>query len=98
MFPLLVGATFLLIGIAIPSSSSTWFNLRTPWTRASEPVRDRTRRLTGHSMVGAGVVMIVGGVTLPAEFGLPVVIGAVVAAIAGPVIYSYLTSRREPGE
>ncbi len=61
-------------------------------------MRLRTRRLTGHSLIGAGVVMIVGGVILPADLGLAVVIGAVVAAIAGPVIYSYLTSRREPSE
>ena len=49
----------------------------------------------GFSTTGAGVVMILAALVIPAALALPVVLGAAVAAVVGPVVYSYLTWRRE---
>ena len=96
LLPALVGALVVVTGAVMPRiRSNWWFGVLTPWTLSSERVWARTHRLAGFSMVGAGVVMIVASLALPASLGLPVVLGAVVAAVVGPAVYSYLTWRRE---
>ena len=47
-------------------------------------------------MTAAGVVTIAAALLLPASLGLPVLIAAIVAAVIGPVVYSYLAWRRLP--
>jgi uncharacterized membrane protein len=94
--PALVGALFIVIGNVMPRTRSNWwFGIRTPWTLSSDRVWARTHRLAGYAMIVAGVVMILGGLLLPPAIGAPVVLGAVVASLVGPAVYSYLTWRRE---
>jgi uncharacterized membrane protein len=93
--PALVGALFVVMGRAMPRlPPNRWNGIRTPWTLADDHVWARTHRLAGVSMTGAGIAMIVAALSLPASLGLPVVLGAVVAAVFGPAVYSYLTWRR----
>jgi uncharacterized membrane protein len=94
--PALVGALFVVIGNVMPRMRSNWaVGIRTPWTLSSDRVWTRTHRLAGFSMTGAGIVMLVASLAFPAALRAPVVIGAAVAAVIAPAVYSYLTWRRE---
>jgi uncharacterized membrane protein len=95
LVPALVGALFIAIGSVMPRlQPNRWYGVRTPWTLSDDQVWVRTHRLAGASMTGAGISMIVAAFALPVSLGLPVVIGAAVAAVVGPAFYSYLTWRR----
>ena len=72
-----------------------WFAVRTPWTLASDRVWTRTQRLAGISMISAGLVVIAAAFLLPADMGIPIALGAGMAAIVAPAVYSFLTARRE---
>jgi uncharacterized membrane protein len=69
-----------------------WFGIRTPWTLADDTVWERTHRLGGWLLVGAGVVTLVMGFFAPLRF----------LAIIGPILlvaiiltgYSFLVYRR----
>lgn len=94
--PALVGTLFIVIGNVMPRMRSNWsVGIRTPWTLSSDRVWTRTHRLAGFSMTAAGIVMLVASLALPAALRAPVVIGAAVAALIAPAVYSYLTWRRE---
>lgn len=96
LVPLLVGALFVVTGNVMPRlRSNGWFGVRTPWTLSSDRVWARTHRLAGFCMAGAGLVMILAALALPPTMGGPVVLGAAVAAVFAPALYSYLTWRRE---
>jgi uncharacterized membrane protein len=69
--------------------------VRTPWTLSNDRVWTRTHRLAGYSMTGAGILMILSGFVFPVSLGAPIVVGAGVAAVLAPAVYSYLTWRRE---
>ena len=49
------------------------------------------------SMTGAGLVMLGAALALPSRLGGPVMLAAAVAGLIGPVVYSYLTWKREQG-
>ena len=92
----LVGALYLVIGNVMPRTRSNWtFGVRTPWTLTSDRVWTRTHRLTGYSMMLAGIIMLAGAFVLPADIGVIVTVGACVAAALGPAAYSYVVWRRE---
>jgi uncharacterized membrane protein len=94
----LIGALYLVIGNVMPRTRfNWWFGVRTPWTLSSDRVWTRTHRLAGYSMTGAGLVMLLVAIALPAELGIPVAVAASIAAVAAPAVYSYLTWRREQG-
>ena len=96
LVPALVGGLFVVIGNVMPRMRPNWwFGVRTPWTLSNDRVWARTHRLAGFSMTAAGLVMIAAALLLPTRLGLPVLIAAVVAATIGPVVYSYLTWKRE---
>jgi uncharacterized membrane protein len=93
--PAFVGALFVAMGSAMPRlQPNWWYGIRTPWTLSDDRVWVRTHRLAGFTMTGAGIAMIGTALVLPASLGVPVLLGAVVAALLGPVVYSYLTWRR----
>jgi uncharacterized membrane protein len=96
LVPALVGVLFVVIGNVMPRMRPNWwFGVRTPWTLSSDRVWARTHRLAGYSMTGAGIVMILAGIVLPAALGAPIVVGAAVAAVLAPAVHSFLTWRRE---
>ncbi len=69
-----------------------WFGIRTPWTLANDTVWERTHRLGGWLVVGAGVVVLVMSFFAPLRL----------LAIVGPILlvaiiltgYSFLVYRR----
>jgi uncharacterized membrane protein len=92
----LAGVLFVVIGNVMPRMRPNWwFGVRTPWTLSNDRVWARTHRLAGFSMTAAGVAMIATALVLPAQFGIPVLLAATVAATIGPAVYSYLTWKRE---
>lgn len=96
LVPALVGALFVVTGNVMPRlRANWWFGVRTPWTLSNDRVWARTHRLAGFCMTGAGVVMIIAALALPPAMGVPVLLGATVAAVLAPTIYSYLAWRRE---
>jgi uncharacterized membrane protein len=96
LVPALVGVLFVVIGNVMPRMRPNWwFGVRTPWTLSNDRVWARTHRLAGFSMTAAGIVIVASTLVLPARLGLPVLIAAIVAATIGPVVYSYLTWKRE---
>lgn len=96
LVPALVGVLFVVMGNVMPRlRSNWWFGVRTPWTLSNERVWARTHRLAGYCMAGAGILMVLAALALPVSLGLPVVLGAAVAAALAPIVYSYLTWRRE---
>jgi hypothetical protein len=48
-------------------------------------------------MTGAGFVTIAAALALPSRLGGPIMLAAAVAGLLGPVVYSYLTWKREQG-
>lgn len=96
LVPALVGVLFVVMGNVMPRlRSNWWFGVRTPWTLSNERVWARTHRLAGYCMAGAGILMVLAALALPVSLELPVVLGAAVAAALAPIVYSYLTWRRE---
>jgi len=94
--PAFVGALFLVIGNVMPRTRSNfWFGIRTPWTLSSDRVWTRTHRLAGYSMTAAGALMLLAAIVFPATLRASVVVGAIVASVVAPAVYSYLTWRRE---
>jgi uncharacterized membrane protein len=96
--PALVGALFVVIGNMMPLvRPNWWFGFRTPWTLSNDRVWARTHRLGGYCMTAGGLVMILAALVLPTPLGIPVLLAAAVASTFGPVVYSYLTWKREEG-
>ncbi|MES2177418.1 MAG: SdpI family protein [Gemmatimonadota bacterium] len=94
--PVLSGVLFLVIGNVMPLARSNFmFGVRTPWTLSNERVWARTHRLAGYTMTAAGLFMIIGGLLLPQDAAMAVIVGSVGAAVIAPVVYSYLTWKRE---
>jgi uncharacterized membrane protein len=87
--PILLGCTFFYVGIALENTKRNWFvGIRTPWTISSDEVWDKTNRLGGTVFKFLGILMLV-TIALP-PFALIVVIGLLVAACVGLVLYSYV--------
>ena len=96
--PALVGALFVVIGNMMPLVRPNWWlGFRTPWTLSNDRVWARTHRLGGYCMTAGGIVMILAALALPPSLGVPVLIAVAVASTVGPLVYSYLTWKREEG-
>jgi uncharacterized membrane protein len=87
--PVLLGCLFFYVGILLEKSKRNWFvGIRTPWTLSSDEVWGKTHRLGAKIFKVAGGLAVV-SVLLPA-YAFVIVIGLVVAAALGTVIYSYV--------
>jgi len=62
-----------------------WMGWRTPWTLASEPVWTATHRLAGRLMFGVGLL---GAAAVWLGAPMPAVLGAFIAAMLAPAVYS----------
>ena len=97
LIPAGVALLILVIGNVLGKARPNWFmGVRTPWTLSSDIAWDRTHRLTGRLFVAVGVVGLVAAVTLPAAAAVPILVGGLLAASAGSVVYSYLVWRDAP--
>ncbi len=95
VMPLVVGGMILLLGNVLPRARSNWwFGIRTPWTLSSDTVWTKTHRVGGYLMTAAGLLTVL-TVLLPARAGFVVMMGAIVGASLGSVVYSYFAWREE---
>jgi uncharacterized membrane protein len=90
-----VGLMFVGLGNYLPRIRSNWFmGIRTPWTMDNERVWRATHRVGGRTFVAAGLVMALAAL-LP-DAARPWTAGAVIAAaVAVPLVYSYVAYRRD---
>lgn len=92
-----VGVLLLVIGNYMGKLRKNFFiGIRTPWTLASDEVWARTHRLGGWTLVIAGLVMILTGLTGWPSMAITVTVVVILAALV-PVIYSFVIYRKLEG-
>jgi uncharacterized membrane protein len=90
-----VGLLLVLLGNVLPRTRSNWMlGIRTPWTLSSDRVWERTHRVGGYLLVGAGVVAITGALLPDPRAGFVALGAGVLAAALGSVAYSYVAWRQ----
>jgi uncharacterized membrane protein len=94
LVPIAFGVMLIAIGNQLPRARPNWwFGIRTPWTLSNDRVWERTHRVGGYLMTGAGAAIIVGA--LVTKLAGPLIIVCVAGAGLGSVIYSYVAWRQE---
>jgi uncharacterized membrane protein len=87
--PVLLGFLFVYLGVLLDKAKRNYFiGIRTPWTLSSDVVWDKTHKLGAKVFKAIGIVSII-SVLLPA-YAILAVIGLIVAAAVGLMVYSYL--------
>ena len=90
------GILFIILGNTLPRARPTWmFGIRTPWTLSNDRVWERTHRVGGYLMFAAGVVILISAFLPAGSLSIGLLIGSVVVASLGSVIYSYVAWRQE---
>ncbi len=90
-FALVVGVMLLVTGNFLTRLRPNWFlGIRTPWTLSSDEVWRRTHRVGARGMMLGGLVLAVGGFFGSEALRSASWIVALVLAIIGPVVYSFL--------
>lgn len=90
-----VGLLFVGLGNYLPRIRSNWFmGIRTPWTMDNERVWRATHRVGGRTFVAAGLVMALAAL-LPSPAREWISGAAIAAAVAVPLVYSYVAYRRD---
>ncbi|HEX5726156.1 MAG TPA: SdpI family protein [Longimicrobiaceae bacterium] len=91
-----VGVMLVGLGNYLPRLRSNWFmGIRTPWTMDSERVWRETHRVGGRTFVAGGLVMVLAAFLLPGDARTWVAMSACAVAALVPVVYSYLSWRRD---
>lgn len=91
-----VGILFIVMGNLLPRVRPNWMvGIRTPWTLSSDRVWERTHRVGGYLMMGAGVALVLAAPFAPVFVTLVLILGGAVVASLGAVIYSYVVWRQE---
>lgn len=93
---LLVGALFVVIGIAMGKIRPNWFvGVRTPWTLSSKLSWTRSHRLAGWLFVISGVgTLLLASFSTPAALVFLIASGVLLAVTV--VVYSWVVWRRDP--
>lgn len=98
LVPAGVGILFLVLGNALPRARPNWmFGIRTPWTLSNDRVWERTHRVGGYLMFGAGLAILLSALLPAGQASFAILIGAVVVVSLGSVVYSYVAWRQEMG-
>ncbi len=89
-----VGLLFIGAGYMMGKTKRNFFiGIRTPWTLSSETVWDETHKLGSKLFMLGGAVTIVSAFL--GEFGIWLMLAAMLIAALVPVVYSYILWRRE---
>ncbi|BAQ34975.1 SdpI family protein [Dehalococcoides sp. THU3] len=92
----MVGLLLALLGNMFGKLRPTWFvGIRTAWTLTSDLSWDKTHRLGGKIFVGAGLLMILAGITSFTWLMIASIAGLLLGVI-GLFIYSYLIWKKDP--
>ena len=90
---------FLIIGNYLPKCRQNYtIGIRVPWTFADEETWNVTHRVGGRMWVIGSLVMLLGAV-LPAKFGIPLFVIAMLVICIAPIVYSWVfyTRKRRSG-
>ncbi len=86
--PIFVAMLFVWLGTALDKFKYNWFvGIKTPWTRQSLKVWDKTHQIGGRLFTVAGALIALTTVA-PSGFRLPLFILAILLVIFGPTVYS----------
>lgn len=95
IMPVSIGVLLIFLGNFLTRIEPNWFiGIRTPWTLSSDTVWRKTHRTGGFVMVIAGLA-VAATAFLPHSMLLPLVIAALVFAVATPLVQSYILWKRE---
>lgn len=96
LIPAAVGVLFIVLGNLLPRVRPNWMvGIRTPWTLSSDRVWERTHRVGGYLMMGAGVLLVLAAPFAPVIATFVLIMGGALVAALGSVVYSYLAWRQE---
>ncbi|MDQ3698093.1 MAG: SdpI family protein [Gemmatimonadota bacterium] len=96
VIPAGVGLLLMLLGNVLPRTRPNWmFGIRTPWTLSSDRVWERTHRVGGYLMLGAGLVTVLAAALPDPRGSIAVLTAAVLVAAVGSIAYSFVAWRQE---
>lgn len=95
--PLLLGLLFVVMGNYLGKVKRNFFiGIRTPWTLADDDVWYRTHRLGAKVFVAAGLLLMFAGPFVRSAGAMEaLLLTTIVTAALIPVVYSYLTYRKD---
>ena len=91
---------FMMLGNMMPKFRQNFFcGFRTPWALSDETVWNKTHRLGGRMMFGAGLIGLAGAIFPSDKVRMGMLTGPVLVAIVVPYVMSYVWfKKREGGE
>lgn len=91
---------FMMLGNMMPKFRQNFFcGFRTPWALSDETVWNKTHRLGGRMMFGAGIIGLAGVIFPSDKVRMGMLTGPVLVAIVVPYVMSYVWfKKREGGE
>lgn len=90
LIPIAVSLLFIVIGNLLNSIKANYFiGFRTPWALESEDNWRKTNALGSKVMFGAGILMLLMVLILPAKYASSVILPTVLIAALLPIAYSY---------
>jgi uncharacterized membrane protein len=93
---LMVGITFICIGNLMPKFKHNYFvGIKTPWTLANEAVWANSHRHGGFIWFVTGIGLVVLAF-IPGSISAALYFSLIMIAAFEPIIYSYLSYRKEP--
>jgi len=95
IMPAAMGLLFIVFGNVLPRARPNWwFGIRTPWTLSNDRVWERTHRVGGYLLFGAGIACVAAAFVPGAAAGV-VALSAIVASAVGSIVYSYFAWKQE---
>lgn len=92
---LIAGIAFIVCGNVMPKSDRNGtFGVRTPWSLSNDEVWRMSQRFGGYAMIVAGVLTLVGGLTLPTDLVMPAMVVIVLADAATSIAATYAYYRK----
>ncbi|MRX83263.1 SdpI family protein [Eggerthella guodeyinii] len=92
---LIAGIAFIVCGNVMPKSDRNGsFGVRTPWSLSNDEVWRKSQRFGGYAMIVAGVLTLVGGLTLPTDLVMPAMVVIVLADAATSIAATYAYYRK----
>lgn len=96
VMPLIIGATFVLIGNLFGKLRPTWFvGIRTPWTLSSKESWMRTHRAGGPLFIAFGVLFMATAL-FHTPWMFPAALGLSMIGVLGLIVYSYTVWKNDP--
>lgn len=90
-----MGLLFFVMGMIMPRLRRNWYvGIRTPWTLSSDAVWTETHKVGGIVFQILGVLMF-GILLFPSNMAFALLLGSVVIASLGVVVYSYVVYRHK---